>query len=167
MIQGRIGEIGNDYLLTLVLVDAAKANPLSRVSKNFTDAQPIEEVVNEAVNELMNWEAKEAAKFSLKEGEAVSLAVFDLNTAGVSDTIASNLTQILTAVVKEAPGTSVINRDDITAMLQLESDKQMLGCTDDMSCLSEIGGALGVDKIIVGQVGRVEREYVVSLRIYF
>ena len=165
VIQGRIGKIGNDYLLTLVLVDAAKANPLSRVSKNFTDAQPIEEVVNEAVNELMNWEAKEAAMFSLKEGEAVSLAVFDLNTAGVSDTIASNLTQILTAVVKEAPGTSVINRDDITAMLQLESDKQMLGCTDDMSCLSEIGGALGVDKIIVGQVGRVEREYVVSLRI--
>ena len=72
---------------------------------------------------------------------------------------------ILTAVVKEAPDTSVINRDDITAMLQLESDKQMLGCTDDMSCLSEIGGALGVDKIIVGQVGRVEREYVVSLRL--
>ena len=68
-------------------------------------------------------------------------------------------------MVKEAPGTSVINRDDISAMLQLESDKQMLGCTDDMSCLSEIGGALGVGKIVVGQVGRVNREYVISLRL--
>ena len=119
VIQGRIGKIGDDYLLTLVLVDAAKANPLSRVSKNFTDAEPIEEVVASAVNELMKWEATKTEKFSLAEGEAVSLAVFDLNTAGVSDTIASNLTQILTAVIKEAPDSSVINRDDITAMLQL------------------------------------------------
>ena len=62
VIRGRIGKIGKDYLLTLVLVDAAKANPLARVSKNFTLSEPIEQVVEDSVNELMGWEASKTKK---------------------------------------------------------------------------------------------------------
>src|SRR5262249_28469003 len=59
----------------------------------------------------------------------------------------------------------VIGRDDIKAMLALETQKQILGCSDDTSCLSEIGAALGVDYLVVGHVGKVSGTYVISLRL--
>jgi hypothetical protein len=34
-----------------------------------------------------------------------------------------------------------------------------------MECIAQIGGALGVDKLVVGQVGRLADSYVVSLRL--
>ncbi len=45
----------------------------------------------------------------------------------------------------------VITSDAIRAMLALEKQKQMLGCTE-ASCLAEIGGALGVDYLVSGRV---------------
>ncbi|MCK5687854.1 PEGA domain-containing protein, partial [Myxococcota bacterium] len=83
---------------------------------------------------------------------------------GVSKEIAQNLTQILSTEVKRVEGTSVIGRDDLLAMIQLDSDKSMLGCDDD-SCMAELGGALGVDKLIVGNVGKLAESYVITLRL--
>ncbi len=59
----------------------------------------------------------------------------------------------------------MIGRDDVAALIQLEKDKTMLGCTGDVECLAEIGAALGVDKLVVGQVGKLAERYVVSLRL--
>ena len=64
-------------------------------------------------------------------------------------------------------GATVISRDDIAAMLSFNADKQRLGCEDE-GCMAEIGGALGVDKLIVGQAGRMSddsSEYIVNLRL--
>jgi TolB-like protein len=48
-----------------------------------------------------------------------------------------------------------VGRSDIQAMLGFEREKQMLGCSEDAGCLAEIGGALGVDFLLVGTVGRI------------
>ena len=50
-------------------------------------------------------------------------------------------------------------------MLNLEGQKQVLGCDSDTSCLAEIGGALGVDKLVVGQVGKLADNFIISLRL--
>ena len=91
--------------------------------------------------------------------------MFDLVSTGVSDEVATNLTQVLSAELERAEGASVIGRDDIKAMLTLEAEKQMLGCSDDSSCMAEIGAALGVDYIVAGHVGKVAETYMVSLRL--
>ncbi len=103
-------------------------------------------------------------KFKLTSGQKLSFAVFDLTPSGVSKEAAQNLTQILSAEIKRIEGTSVVSRDDLTAMLNLEQDKTLLGCRDDTGCIVEIGGALGVDKLVVGHVGKLSESYVVSLR---
>jgi hypothetical protein len=42
------------------------------------------------------------------------------------------------------------------------ADKQVLGC-DDTKCLVEIGGALGVSRIVYGNIGMLGREYLINL----
>jgi len=43
-------------------------------------------------------------------------------------------------------------------MLGFEQKKQLSGCTDT-SCMVAIGGALGVDKIVTGTVGKLGESY--------
>jgi hypothetical protein len=60
-------------------------------------------------------------------------------------------------------GFDVISKSDIQAMLGFQKDRQLLGCTEDASCIAEIGGSLGVDYVLTGQVGQIGSQYNVSL----
>ena len=53
-------------------------------------------------------------------------------------------------------GFQVITPTDIGAALGLERQKHILGCTES-SCLAEIGGAMGADYIVHGEMAALER----------
>jgi hypothetical protein len=59
---------------------------------------------------------------------------------------------------------SVINRDDMQAMLAHLADKQLLGC-DDTKCLVAIGGALGAEMLLSGNIGKVGNTYVINIKL--
>lgn len=82
--------------------------------------------------------------------------------AGVEDKVVDLFTDALAGELRKRPGLQVISDSDVAAMLGVERKKQMLGCTD-AGCLAEIGGALGVDRIVHGSVGRVGGSLVVNL----
>ncbi len=81
---------------------------------------------------------------------------------GVSPGTATLLSDIVVSEVARA-GHDVISQSDIKAMVGFEQQKKMLGCTDDSSCLAEIGGALGVDYMLTGQVGQIGTRFRISL----
>jgi TolB-like protein len=88
-------------------------------------------------------------------GPRQRIAVMDVR--GVQGVTAGTAT-ILTAIVVDGAsraGFDVISQSDVSAMIGFEKQKQMLGCKDDSSCLAEIGGALGVDFVLSGQVGQI------------
>lgn len=70
---------------------------------------------------------------------------------------------VLTAV-QDTIGGNVIGRDDINAMLGFEKQKALLGC-DDVTCVSEIGGALGVDLLLAVKVARLGEEWVLTSKL--
>jgi TolB-like protein len=82
--------------------------------------------------------------------------------AGVDDRVVDLFGDALAGELRKRPGLTVIADADVAAMLGVERRKQMLGCTD-AGCLAEIGGALGVDRIVHGSVGRVGGSLVVNL----
>ncbi len=83
------------------------------------------------------------------------IAVMDIRSVqGVSAGTATILTAIVVDVASGA-GFDVISQADVSAMIGFEKQKQMLGCREDSSCLAEIGGALGVDFVLSGQVGQI------------
>jgi hypothetical protein len=91
------------------------------------------------------------------------LAVLDLGDKGVGAEVASLLTGVVSNKLTEIGIFEVISREDIKNMLTHEQDKILVGCSDT-SCLSEIGGALGVENLIAGEVGLVGQKYVINLQ---
>lgn len=96
-------------------------------------------------------------------GAKTKVAVMDVrNVQGVAEGTATILTDIVVSDIARA-GHEVISKGDIAAMVGFEKQKQVLGCGDETSCLAEIGGALGVDYMITGQVGQIGTQYRISL----
>jgi hypothetical protein len=71
---------------------------------------------------------------------------------------------LLQAMIAWPAGVSVTTFDDIQALLALETARDLLGC-NDVSCLAEIGGAIGADYLVQSSVGELGGRLVVSARI--
>ncbi len=111
-----------------------------------------------AVCSLVSWTAAAA-----KGPEHLKLAVLDLEAKGVEKSTAETLTDIVTVSLKKLGVFDVISRSDIQQMLNFEESKQLVGCTSNSSCIAEIGGALGVARVVTGSVGKVGSSYVINL----
>lgn len=63
-------------------------------------------------------------------------------------------------------GVSVITQQDIAAILGVERQKQLLGCSDgSSSCMLELSSALGAERILTGVIAKLESSYQVNLRV--
>lgn len=83
---------------------------------------------------------------------------------GTSDTLADAVTQaVVSEVRRQSKGYSVIGWGEIKALVSMEREKQQLGC-DQVSCLAEIGGAIGASIIINGTLTRIGGLYLLALR---
>ncbi len=58
----------------------------------------------------------------------------------------------------------VIGQDDINAMLSFEQQRDLVNCSET-SCLANIGGALGVQKLVVLKVARVGANWVTTAKL--
>ncbi len=165
VVTGDLGKVGRDWSLTLVLINSRTATVHNRVGVAAPGAKQLFAAVPAAVVSLMRWDPQAlAAGYSLPKGKTVSLAVLDLTGTGVTNQTAANLTQVLSTELKRIDGTSVVSRADILAMMQLQEQKMLAGC-DDASCLAEIGGALGVEQLVAGNVGKVGDTFIIALRL--
>jgi hypothetical protein len=71
----------------------------------------------------------------------------------------------LVAELRKLGGISVVSMDEVRAMLEMESERQLLGCSEDSSsCLAEIADALGADVVLSGGIATLDGARVFSLR---
>jgi hypothetical protein len=52
----------------------------------------------------------------------------------------------------------------VSAQLEIERKKQMLGCAEDESCLVEIAGAFGAERLLAGSVTLLDQTYLISIK---
>ena len=71
---------------------------------------------------------------------------------------------LLTAVQNTGQGYEVIGQEDIGAMLGFEQQRDLLDCSDT-SCMADIGGALGVDKIVAVKIARLEQDWIATAKL--
>lgn len=94
---------------------------------------------------------------------AAQIVTLDMKpSGGVPPRVAESLSPVLVAELARREGMSVISQADVRALLELESDKQLLGCSD-ASCMTDIAGSLGAELLCTSTLGRVGAEYVVTL----
>lgn len=101
---------------------------------------------------------------SVAWGANNEIAVLDIAGNGIDKNLLPTLTEMLTAEIDALDMYQVIAGRDVEAMLGFESERLTMGC-DDASCLAEIGGALGVDRMVKPQIGRVGALYVVNIKV--
>jgi hypothetical protein len=92
------------------------------------------------------------------------LAVLEIRPLGVSADLAHTLTGVVAEQAGKTPGFVAISQAEISSMLGLERQKQMLGCGDE-SCLAEIGGALGASRVLSGSLSKVGDSYLIQLEL--
>ena len=96
--------------------------------------------------------------------KVISIAFFQFEAQNVDAKTASIISDELLVLLSKMPGSNVIGSKEVDAMLGFEQKKQMSGCTDT-SCMVAIGGALGVDKILMGSLGKLGESYILSLKL--
>ena len=83
--------------------------------------------------------------------------------SGVSGSDVDSLTGIVTSQVAQLSGEKVISESDIRTILKGEETRQKCGA-EDVSCVTEIGAALGVPEAISGDLGRLGTIWILNLR---
>jgi hypothetical protein len=63
--------------------------------------------------------------------------------------------EFLLTAVQDTARVPVIGKDDIDAVLGFERTKELMGC-DDVSCMADIGGALGVSRLVHAKVDKLD-----------
>lgn len=93
-------------------------------------------------------------------------AVLDLAAGeGVTVERAASLSEVVVGEVGQSlRGCSVVSRSELRALVSFETERQLSGC-DSESCLAEVGEALGVDRLVIGTVARVDTRTLVALRL--
>ncbi len=95
----------------------------------------------------------------------VSVAVTEfVSKGGVDQSKMDALSDMLANQIREMGPFKVIGKADIEAALHLEQQKTLLGCTDD-SCLAELGGALGVRYMVVGNISLFGNSWLLNLKL--
>jgi len=95
----------------------------------------------------------------------VKISVMELKAEnGIDKGVVTLLYELILTEFQEYSNLSVISKTDISSMVQYETEKELAGC-DETSCMAEIGGALGVDKVVIGHVGKLGSSYVVTLKL--
>jgi len=94
----------------------------------------------------------------------IAIVDFDDVTGNVGPQ-ARLLTQVAMSEVLKSGAFEVISSAEVKSLIGLEKQRQLLGCKEDSSCLAEIGGALGVDFMITGQLGKLGERYRLDLRL--
>lgn len=164
VVRTSAGRVGGEMTVSLSLIEPARAFVRARETASVERVEDVPARARDLAVALLGG-GSGAVRFALPDGEARSFAVLDLAAAGVDASVAKNLTQLLATEIKRVEGATVLGRDDVNAMIQLEKDKTTLGCGDDAQCLAELGGALGVERLVVGTVGKLADSYVISLRL--
>jgi hypothetical protein len=97
--------------------------------------------------------------------ERMKLAVlpthFDKSSEGL---VPKLFDEYVLSAVQNAGDYEVIGQDDIAALVGFERQKDLVGC-DDASCLTNIGGALGVDRIIAVKIARIDPDWMVTSKL--
>jgi hypothetical protein len=88
-----------------------------------------------------------------RSGKLLRVGVPEPNVVGkVTPRELAVVSQALVTEIRKLDGISAIGIAEIREMLAQEYRRQMLGCTVDQECLTQIAGALGVDELVSSEL---------------
>jgi hypothetical protein len=102
---------------------------------------------------------------SAARAKKIKVALMEIRSLGTAANLSDLLSEVALTEVGSMDRIEAIGRSDIESILGFEKQKKVLGCSDETNCLAEVGGALGVEFIIVGTLGRVGALYRLDMKL--
>lgn len=97
--------------------------------------------------------------------EKPKLALMELTASGgVEPSVATALGESIAVQVGQGGYFDVLSSKDVQTLLGFERQKQLLGCTEEGSCLAELAGAMGARFVMAGSVTRLGSAYQLTLQ---
>jgi hypothetical protein len=94
-----------------------------------------------------------APALQANEDSRPEILIMDLqHSEDVKPDVARTLTELVTSEVSSREGVRTLAGADIRNMLELEGEKQAMGCDIDASCLAEVANAMGARFVVFGRV---------------
>ena len=79
----------------------------------------------------------------------------------------TTITSTVSVSVSKRRGLSVLTAQDVKNLVDIEAQKQMLGCTTGSeSCLAEVASAMGAELVLSGDVGKLGSAFVINLHLF-
>lgn len=96
----------------------------------------------------------------------IKLASAGFKTVGIPEQQATFFSDFFAAELSKVSGYQVTTATELSGLLGLERQKELLGCNDQSeSCAAELLGALGADAIITGTTAKVGNGFAVTVKI--
>ena len=108
-----------------------------------------------------------ALVFAAATGQETALPeilVWEAKTIGIPDDLKQIVQLSLAHETTKMPGMHAVSAKDLSAALDVQYQKRLLGCSDE-ACIAEIGGALGIRYVLFAEIVVVESELLMSLRL--
>ena len=173
LLVGEIGLIGQQTVFNLKILDVKNAKVVAREGG-------VAETTDQAPQLAKDTTAKTLATFfasvspdepsnvpsRARVADAQDIAVLDLEAVhGVKPSMAEVLSDILLSRLTDSRRfKSIVAGEDLRDMISLEEQKQAIGC-DDESCMTALGGALGVPLMAVPSIGRIGDQFILNFKV--
>lgn len=95
----------------------------------------------------------------------VKIATTGFVVTGVEPQVAEAWVERFATVMGEDGRLKVTTQRDVVQLLGLERQKQLLGCSDESSCLAELAGALGVDGVLSASIVKNESGALATIKV--
>ncbi len=83
---------------------------------------------------------------------------------GVTEKTAAALGEAVAGQVRRVPGLAPITQQEIAALINFDKERALLSCQSE-SCLSDIGGALGVERLVIGSASKLGESWLITLKL--
>ncbi len=94
----------------------------------------------------------------------MKVALLPLNPGeGVNEATAEAVTQAVAAELRRFPDLAILTQAELAAVLSVERQKSLVGCQSEQ-CLTELGGALDVQQIVIGSVAKLGQSWILHLQ---
>lgn len=165
LVTGSVGRVGRDLLLTLSVIDTETAVTLNRVGETAPSAPELRAKMPSVVGKLFRYEQGGEQQFALPYEDNLRIGIFSIDATGVDEETVQNLSQLLAVELAKVRGAEIISPDDIEALIGAAKYREVVTgeCSDE--CFARLSGSLNVAYIVVGQVGKLDTAYVISLRL--
>ena len=94
------------------------------------------------------------------------MLLMDLKATLVEPEVVGLVNNMVSTELAHQKGFELITGADMRQMVELEAEKQSLGCADDSSCLSELAGAMGARYVVFGEMGKLGSFYLLTLNLF-